>query len=53
MRQLLYLGLAILLTGCQKTFLGEEPSADPVETFETLWKDFDEHYALFEVKKID
>lgn len=52
MRKLLLLSL-LLLAGCQKMFLGEEPSSDPVEVFETLWQDFDRHYSLFEVRHVN
>ncbi len=50
---LLLLLLPLLFAGCQKTLLGEEPSGSPEEVFETLWKDFDLHYSLFEAKGID
>ncbi len=41
------------LTSCQKAILGEETTNSPEENFETLWQDFDKHYALFGVKNID
>lgn len=52
MKKILLLSL-LLLAGCQKAFLGEEPSSDPVEVFETLWQDFDAHYSLFGVRGVD
>ncbi len=46
--------LLALFTSCDKSILGHEPSADnPEEIFETLWQDFDEHYALFGVRSVN
>lgn len=43
----------IVLLGCEKTFIGTEEADNPVENFELVWKYFDEHYGMFEVKQID
>jgi hypothetical protein len=44
--------LAVLLLSCQ-VFLGPDPSGSPQGIFDRVWKDFDETYALMEVKGID
>ena len=41
-----------ILSACQ-AFLGPEPDDTPKGIFETIWKDFDRTYALFEHKKIN
>lgn len=54
MKILLYSLLPVfLLISCEKAILGEEVANQPEENFEILWKDFDEHYALFGVKSVD
>jgi hypothetical protein len=43
----------VLLSGCvacQEFLLGEDTSNDPENTFELFWSDFDQHYALFQVR---
>lgn len=50
------IGLFFLLSGllsCEEIFLGENESNTPGNNFDLLWKDFDSHYALFEVKGIN
>lgn len=42
-----------LLNSCEKMILGEDEINSPENNFELLWKDFNEHYALFGVKNID
>lgn len=42
-----------LFTSCEKAFLGEAESNDPVNNFEIFWNDFDQHYALFDVRGWD
>ncbi len=43
--------LLYLLVGCRDVFMGDEPSAESrVDMFETLWSDFDQHYACFELR---
>lgn len=44
---------AIQLTSCQKSLFEEFQNTDPVSVFTEIWKDFDENYGLFEVKRVD
>ena len=44
---------ALLLAGCQKMILGDDEANDPENNFEIFWHDFDQHYALFEVRGWD
>ena len=44
---------AVCFTACEKAILGEEGPNNPEQNFETLWEDFDKHYALFGVKSVD
>jgi len=46
----LLLLLTIVLFGCEKIFLGEDETNDPVNNFELFWQDFDQHYGLFEAR---
>jgi carboxyl-terminal processing protease len=39
--------LLVVLSGCEKLILGEDEPNDPVNNFELLWQDFDQHYGLF------
>lgn len=41
----------ISLFSCEKLILNEEIQNTPEINFEVLWKDFDEHYSLFEVRE--
>jgi len=51
MKNLLFFLLSLsLFTSCQKEFLGEEEVNTPENNFELFWNDFNEHYALFEVR---
>lgn len=43
----------LLFTSCEKMFMPEDESARPVDVFEYLWKQVDEHYSLFDVKDVD
>jgi carboxyl-terminal processing protease len=47
------IGCTLLLCSCEKSFLEEERSNDPETNFEIFWKEFDEHYALFEYKNVN
>jgi carboxyl-terminal processing protease len=40
-------------SSCQKIVLGEDEINSPENNFELLWKDFDQHYGLFTVRKIN
>jgi carboxyl-terminal processing protease len=46
-RILIILVLLVTLAGCEKLFLGEDQTNDPVNNFELFWHDFDQHYGLF------
>jgi hypothetical protein len=43
----------LVLSGCQKLFLGSDPPSSPVTNFESLWKTIDERYSFFSYKNID
>ena len=45
--------LASLLFSCEKAIMDESPSEEPIETFEYLWNEVDQHYSFFDYKKID
>lgn len=45
--------LLFFLVSCEKAFMPESESADPVVVFETLWKTVDKGYSFFEYKNID
>lgn len=48
------LALIVTLTSCETVFFEEENIAtDPHKNFEYLWKECDEKYAYFDLKKID
>lgn len=52
--KLLYLLIALmLLAGCEKLFLGDEPTTNPKETFHQFWLDFDRYYAHFAIKPMN
>ena len=54
MKNLIYImGIAIALSSCEKGIMPKSNSADPVETFETLWKTVDRGYSFFDYKGID
>ena len=44
---------ALGLTSCTKQLIGTPKANTPVQNFEALWKDFDEHYGIFIPKHID
>ena len=50
---LLFLLIGGFSAGCENLFLGSDEPNNPEHNFELLWNDFDQHYALFEVKNID
>ena len=49
----LFILTALGFAGCSKQLTGTPKANSPVQNFETLWKDFDEHYGIFIPKKID
>lgn len=42
--------LAFSLFSCQEAILGENQKNDPINNFELLWTELDEHYSLFGVR---
>jgi carboxyl-terminal processing protease len=49
----LLIALLISASSCQKMILGPDEVNSPENNFELLWKDFDQHYGLFTVRKIN
>jgi carboxyl-terminal processing protease len=49
----LLIALLFSASSCQKIVLGEDEVNNPENNFELLWKDFDQHYGLFTVRKIN
>jgi carboxyl-terminal processing protease len=47
------IGGASIMASCEEKLVGEEKANTPVNNFELFWKTFDEHYGMFDVKKID
>ena len=43
----------ILFSSCAKQFIGDGLTSSPVNNFETIWNDFDQHYGAFAPKTID
>src|SRR6476620_5778722 len=43
----------LCLASCSKQFVGEGISSAPVQNFETLWQDFDQHYGAFGPKHVN
>ena len=43
----------VLLAACEEALIGPEVKNDPVNNFETMWKGYNEHYGLFDVKNVD
>jgi carboxyl-terminal processing protease len=50
---LLILCASFSFLSCEELLLGSEPENNPAANFETLWKTFDENYALFSVKEVN
>jgi hypothetical protein len=54
MRNLTLLLLALItLYSCEKGFLRDEPSNDPLTNYDELWQRLNDRYAYFELKKIN
>ncbi|SDM13150.1 Tricorn protease C1 domain-containing protein [Catalinimonas alkaloidigena] len=49
----LLLPVVALLSACETLFFEEPVSSKPNETFAYLWKEIDEKYAFFDVKRVD
>lgn len=45
--------IILILTSCEKVFLGNDEANNPENNFELFWNDFDKHYALFEARNWD
>lgn len=53
MKKTITLLIFSILFTCEKAILGEEEPNTPINNFELLWQDFDEHCSLFISKNID
>lgn len=53
MKNFLLFTLLLLLTGCEKMFIGAGPENNPAGNFEVLWKTIDEKYGLFLVSHLN
>lgn len=53
MKNLLFIIVIILFSSCNKLVLDNDETDSQTNNFEIFWKDFDEHYALFNVRNID
>jgi carboxyl-terminal processing protease len=47
------LALSCLGLACYADLVGSDPPAEYAAMFDLLWRDFDRHYALFDLKQID
>ena len=45
--------ILIVLASCEKTFFEPEPTNTAEQNFETLWNEFNDHYAPFEERGVD
>jgi C-terminal processing protease CtpA/Prc len=52
MKKITVIIMVVLLSSCQ-VFLGHDPDNDPRGIFDRMWTDFDETYALMDVKGIN
>lgn len=54
-KQLIAASILVIVTflGCENVILGSDEESNPEHIFEMFWNDFNEHYALFEVKEIN
>ena len=50
---LLAVTLLLLTSGCEKLLMSDDIDASPTSTFDYLWHQVDERYALFDVKAVD
>lgn len=41
------------LSSCEKAIMDEQETENPVNTFDYLWKEVDQHYSFFKYKNID
>lgn len=53
MKRVVGFSLVAVVLCCSGSCLVQTPASSPEQIFETVWRTFDERYALFEVKKID
>ncbi len=45
--------LALVMASCEKLFMDDDLTSDPVEVFEEIWGFTDRHYSFFEEKEVD
>jgi carboxyl-terminal processing protease len=48
-----FISSTFIMASCEEELIGPEKANTPTYNFEQFWKTFDEHYGMFEVKKID
>lgn len=53
MKNIILSCVSLLVFSCDQLLFEEEPSNDPITTFEYLWQSVDERYSFFEYKNID
>ncbi|MFT3995562.1 MAG: S41 family peptidase [Dysgonomonas sp.] len=56
MKAIIYIVSTVIVLSfisCNDIFVDENPSNNPVENFDLLWKVVDEHYCYFDEKKVD
>lgn len=52
-RNILLLILLSLTISCEKAIMDEAVEDSPIENFDYLWREVDQHYAFFEYKKVN
>lgn len=52
-RPSLFILFFVIGLSCEQVILGDDQPNTPEENFELLWQDFNDHYALFEIKEVD
>lgn len=50
---LIVLIFSSLFLSCEKAIMDEQVSSKPVETFEYLWEEVDQHYSFFDYKQVN
>jgi len=53
MKNIAFIILLILFTGCEKLYFKADPANTPDSNFEIFWKDFDMYYSQFEIRNFN
>lgn len=53
MKNILFIMILFLLSGCEKLYFNEDPSNTPENNFELFWKDFDRYYSQFGIRNMN